>query len=62
MNPARKWDFRFMAAADPEHTTAKNFWEDLVTAYSSYQKICSQITSDDTGFDKSQKNDTDANR
>jgi phage terminase large subunit-like protein len=27
MNPARKWDFLFRSAADPDYTTAKNFWE-----------------------------------
>jgi hypothetical protein len=55
MNPARKWDFLCRAAADPEYTTAKNFWEkeirDKVLAYSSYLKTATQITADGTVTD-----------
>jgi hypothetical protein len=43
MNPNRKWDFLFMAAAEPEYTTARNFWGKEVTnhvvSYSSFRKI-----------------------
>jgi hypothetical protein len=55
MNPARQWDFLFRAAADPEYTTAKNFWEkevkDNVLAYSSYRKTFTQITADGSVLD-----------
>jgi hypothetical protein len=55
MNPERKWDFLFRSAADPEYTTAKNFWEkevkDNVNAYSSYRKTFSQVTADGAVLD-----------
>jgi hypothetical protein len=55
MNPNRKWDFLFMAAAAPEYTTAKNCWDkevkDHVLAYASYQKSFTQITADGTVLD-----------
>jgi hypothetical protein len=55
MNPKRKWDFLFMAAADPEYTTARNFWEkevkDNVISYSSFRKSFDQITAGGTVLD-----------
>jgi hypothetical protein len=65
MNPDRKWDFLFMAAADPEYTTAKTIWDkevkDFVAAYSSYRKSFTQITSDGTVLDNTHKNHNNYN-
>jgi hypothetical protein len=55
VNPNRKWDFLFVAAADPEYTTAENFWDkevkDHMLAYASYRKSFTQITADGTVLD-----------
>jgi hypothetical protein len=55
MNPARKWEFLFEAAADPEYTAAKKFWvkevRDRVLAHSYYRKTGTQTIADSTVTD-----------